>query len=180
MTRIVPNSIVSGDSWTTTYTPTNQDYAPSNGWTLTLALRGESVADFTATTVDNTYKFDLSNTQLSLIPGVYIYTVYLSNTGKRITVDTGNVNITPDVTATVIGTDNRTHEAKMLALIEKHLELRAIGQIDHLLTTIDGKTLQRMNTNDVLDLRNRYRSMVQRQNAGLWPKAIKYWFQGAI
>lgn len=181
MLRIVPPSFISGDSFFTSYKPTNPDYLPIQGWTLTLSLRGENVADFDAVvnSNDNSYEFDLSTTDLSLLPGTYSYSVYLSKTNKRQTVESGQVQIVSDMTKETEGTDFRTHEEKMLVLIEAHLEKRAKGQIDHLLTTIDGKTLQRMNTNEVLDLRNRYKSMVNRQKRGLFPKKIKYNFVGS-
>lgn len=183
MTRIVSPNLISGDSWTSTYVPTNLDYSSTNNWTLTLSLRGANAAsfDFTGTNnPDGSYTLTIANTSASYQAGIYQYIVTLSKTGQRITIEAGQVNIQADYTTTDITFDPRTHEQKMLELIEKHLEMRAKGQIDHVMTTIDGKTLQRMNTNEVLDLRNRYKSMVQRQTRGNFPKRVVYDFSRSV
>ena len=180
MTRIVPPTLISGDSWSATYTPDNLAYVPSAGWTLTLSLRGATTNDFVATSDGiGTYTLTISNTQATYTAGIYQYIITLSQAGQRITIESGQVNVQADITTIDPTFDPRTHEQKMLALIERHLELRAIGQIDHVLTTIDGKTLQRMNTNELLDLRNRYKSLVQRQTRGNYPRKVIYNFNGS-
>lgn len=175
---IVPNKLISGDSWSTTYTPTDPNYAPSEGWSLLLSIRGTTVHDFTATVSGNSYVIDIDTDSATYSGGTYRYIVTLNKTGQRKTVETGQVEISDDLSAVETNYDARTHEQKMLAVIEAHLEKRAVGQIDHLVTTIDGKTLQRMSTNEVLDLRNRYKSMVNRQLRGNFPKSVKYDFNG--
>jgi hypothetical protein len=181
MTRIVPPTLISGDSWSTTFTPLDLTQAPSAGWTLTLSLRGATNNDFAGTTsTPNTYALSISNTQATYTTGVYQYIVTLSQTGQRLTIESGQVIVQADITATDATFDPRTHEKRMLDFIENYIELRASGgQIDHVMSEINGMKLQRMSANELTTLRNRYKLMVMRQTRGSFPKRITYNFNGS-
>lgn len=154
-----PSSIVQGDSFTfKTYV---SEYSPTDGYELRLAIRGLSSADVTATTLAGQYIFDITTSiTASLTPGVYKAIFYVVKGIERITLKSSVLEVIDD--PILLGNiDLRTHEEIMLDAIEAYMQNRATNnQLDHIMTEIDGKKLQRMTMNELTQLRDHYKTKV--------------------
>jgi hypothetical protein len=97
-------------------------------------------------------------------PGEYIWTSYATDkaTGdERYTVDSGNLEIKPDPTNIIEGTDLRSHAKIVLDAIEATLENTATSDQKNIL--ISGKMIQRYSVGELLELRDRYQADVRRE-----------------
>lgn len=155
-----PNQLVQGDSFTFK-TTINKDYHPSLGYELHLAIRGLNSADIVATVEAGEYVLTLTSSVTStLTPGVYKAIFYVIRGIERITIQQHELDVLDDPIQ-LSNIDLRSHEEIMLDAIEAFMENRATkGQLDHILTTIDGKSLQRMTMTELLQLRDHYKNKV--------------------
>lgn len=154
-----PISFTQGDSFT--FKTILTDYPTSSGYELHLAIRGLSSADLEASISEEQYVFAFTTSiTASLTPGVYKATFYLVKAAERITLQTTNLEVLED--PILMGNiDMRSHEEIMLDAIEAFMQNRATkGQLDHLMTEIDGKKLERMNMLELIQLRDYYKAKV--------------------
>lgn len=81
--------------------------ADSAGWTLKYYLRGPGSLDVTSTANGSGWKSTVSSTaSAALGAGTYAWTAIMTNTeAERVTVGSGQLQITPDLTATSAGFD---------------------------------------------------------------------------
>jgi hypothetical protein len=169
-----PSTITQGDSFT--FTTSIDEYPPTDGYTLNLAIRGLSSADIVATTLASDYIIDIpTSISSTLTPGTYKAIFFATKGIERITLYSKSLEVLED--PILMGNiDMRSHEQIMLDAIEAFIEKRATqGQLDHLSTEIDAKKLQRMSMTDLVALRDHYKSkvMVQTNKA---PRKFLYQF----
>jgi hypothetical protein len=137
-----PSALVAGDTWLWNTAPAA--YPTSQGWTLTYAFTGPQ--SFTITVTDITgsvYNVNVpAATSAGYAPGNYQWVAYVTATaatvsggyavalGERYQIAHGVIYVQPNLAAQK--GDQRSHNAKMLSLIEAELERRLTG------ATVDG------------------------------------------
>lgn len=158
-----PLTIVAGD--TLTFTKSIPSYLPSDGWTLSYALQGSTLAGsntgliaFASTTnTGSTYSISVAKaTTAAFAPGDYRWTAYVTGgTSERYSVGAGNITILPDPSATV----PTSHAVRTLALIDAAIEGRVPAHLTE--TIIDGQTIIRLPLDRLIELRAKYRAEVR-------------------
>lgn len=133
--------------------------------TLNWFLRGAGVLSGTATNnLDGSFTIQIASGASSAIaPGHYQFYSYITNstTLERISLPTESTQILPDPSQTIA----QSFSVRMLAAVEALLERRATNnQLDLLRTNIDAKELERMNPNDLLLLRDKFKLKVAVEN----------------
>lgn len=156
------SELIVGD--TLNFLTTVTDYPASAGWTLSFRLvpRGAgSAISFTATAEGDDYRVNVSAaTTAAWIAGEYAWGAYVTLTTTRYTVDNGVITLKPDPSAVAAGTDQRTHEQKMLAQIRALLEGRTLADVDEY--TINGRSLRKMSVTTLREMESYYSNKVNR------------------
>lgn len=153
---------------------------PAPDWALSAAIRGPSVIDLAAETVDTNHRFLVSAAETAeWTPGVYSYSVRATRDGDVVEVEEGQITIKPNMAALEAGHDGRHHVQKVLDNIEAVLEKRATIDQEHY--KINNRELWRTPIADLLVLRDRYRSELRRMNSvrngGLFNQAVRVRFR---
>ncbi len=138
---------------------------PADGWTLSLHLRGPSSIDLTAENSNVIHQFSesASNTR-QWKAGQYRYVLRATSRGDDLAVvevDSGTLEIIPDLLAMADGTDTRSHAQKVLEAIEAVLEGRA--RKDQSKYKINNRELERTPLPDLLAFRKTYKAEVARE-----------------
>lgn len=149
-----PTAVYAGD--TVTWRKALQAYPASEGWQLTYALRGPASINITAAADGDLHLIDEDPaTTAGWAPGFYSWTAQVSKSGQKFTVATGSIEIEPNPTNVIAGTDQRPHCKKVLDAIEAVLEGRATR--DQQEYQIDGLAIKRTPIPELLQLRLAYR-----------------------
>lgn len=144
---------------------------PVGDWVLTLALRGASKIDLTATVDGTAHVFDASAaTTAGWLPGTYWYTVRATGEDGVFEVERGSLSITPDIAAAGDQFDGRTHARKVLDAIDAVIEKRATQ--DQLRYVINNRELWRTPLPELMKFRALYAGMVKREEARAKGKSI--------
>lgn len=158
------STIIAGD--TLDFTTTVADYPPGDGYTLTYKLvprSSGSVITFSASASGDDYRVQVGpSTTATWAAGDYTWAAYAIKSGARYTVDQGLLTVKPDP-ATASTLDGRSHARKVLDAVEAVLENRAT--LDQQEFQIGGRMLKRMPVSDLMKLRSRYASEVEREDA---------------
>jgi hypothetical protein len=93
--------------------------------------------------------------------GKYQWSLFRSKDSERVLVATGYLVVYPDPAGQTGTVDHRSHAEKMLAAIEAKLEGRISS--DHESYTIDGRSLNRIPVEQLVQYRQRYRNEVARE-----------------
>ena len=106
-------------------------------------------------------------------PGRYRYEIRASADGDVVTVETGEVQIAPDLASQGAGFDGRDHVRRVLDAVEAVIENRAT--IDQQSYQINNRSLQRTPLTELLQLRATYRDQLAQQKrtrkgGGLGPR----------
>ena len=92
-------------------------------------------------------------------PGSYRYHIGLLDSGERETLQTGWIELIPDLAGANV--DTRTHEQKTLEAIKATLEGKA--GLDQLQMSINGRSIQRYSIEELLVFKSKYESRVNSQ-----------------
>jgi hypothetical protein len=144
------------------------DYPASDGWALSYALvqksgTGGQAVTFSATASGDDFLVNVpGNTTAQWPAGEYAVQGYVSKAGDRFCVFEGTLTVAPNFAAGQAG-DVRSHARKVLDAIEAVLEKRATQEI--LEWTIEGTQLRKAAVNDLLALRDRYKTIVLKEEA---------------
>lgn len=176
MTTHFPSSISAGVTFGRTVVLTAY---PAPFWTLSAVLRGPAAINITATAADNTHVFAVpADETADWAPGLYWYSLRVTDGADVIEVESGETTIRPDLAASDDPYDGRTHVRKVLEAIEAVIERRATQ--DQQRYTINNRELWRTPIPDLLVLRDRYRSELRRQQSagrgGLFGQAVRVRF----
>lgn len=148
------------------------DYPNTDGWTLNYRLLLlESTGTAISFTASGTPVEDPLGYRVQLAPattaawtaGTYAWNSYLTKTGARYTVESGQVVLLPDPAVATAPRDNRSHAKKTLAAIEAVIEGRASKDQEEY--TIANRSLKRTPIPDLLKLHSRYLNMVAAEDA---------------
>lgn len=166
------NEIMAGD--TLELSLSYEGYSPSDGWLVWIALRGnlksiDIKASTSGVTVDTSNGcFDITvspGTTDDYSAGDYQYSVYMykgsPTVTERHTVESGAVTIKSDLAVLTKDSDARSHVKKVLDAIEAVIENRA--SLDQMSYEIAGRKLSRMPIDDLLKLRDRYKTEYYRE-----------------
>ena len=142
------------------------DYLASDGWTLTYELKSTSsnLSTITASADGDDYTVTIAAaTSADYTPADYHYQAFVTKSGERYTVDSGRVTILKDFQDSG-NYDDRSHPEVVLDAIEAVLESRATKDQENY--SIAGRSLARTPIEDLLTLRDRYKSeVIQAQRA---------------
>lgn len=161
MAEIIPDKIDAGLTFDRLITLT--EYQPPE-WNLTAHLRGPILIDLDAVADGTAHRIraDAATTAL-WSPGTYTYSVRVSNGTDLAQIESGRVEIRPDIASLSAGHDSRDHVRKVLDAIDAVLEKRA--SIDQERYTINNRELWRTPIGDLLKLRDTYRAELRRMEA---------------
>lgn len=161
MPSLIPNKIAAGASLK--WTIRGGDY-PAPTWALSLHLRGPDVIDLTATADGSDHLIAASAaTSAGWSAGAYAYAVRVTDGADVWQLERGEIEIEGDLTAALAGADHSTHAQRVLAAIDAILEDKAtLAQQSY---TINGRTLMRRSTRELMALRQVYSRKVAREKA---------------
>ncbi len=160
-----PREIVAGDFLTWKRTDIGSDYAPSL-YTLSYKARlegtGSTVITITAVTSGSDYLVEEdSATTAAYTVGVYHWDAYITrdSDSERVRFDSGTFEVVAD--RAVATTDPRSHAKKMVDLLESLLEGKAVSDVSSY--SIQGRSLTKMNPDELLKWRNYYKRELLRE-----------------
>ena len=161
-----PLQLVAGDTWQWRRLDL-ADY-PASSWSLKYRFKNAAGGFEITASAYATTQFDITvaaATTTGYSAGTYDWVAFVTSGSVRHTVDSGRLEVLPDLGAGSAGTavDRRTHAVKVLAAIEAVLEDRASK--DQQEYQIAGRKLIRMPIQDLITLRNTYRNEVRREQA---------------
>lgn len=143
----------------------NASQYPAPDWTLKIFLRGPQSIDLEA---DENHIFKASaETTATWQAGLYAYTLRAYIDEEVFEIETGQIEILPDLQQKTAGYDSRTHAEKVLEAIEALLEKKATSDQQRYVIQVDGsqRELWRFPHADLIKLRQHYLSEVQRERA---------------
>lgn len=157
---IEPTRLVAGD--TLKFTRTLTDYSASDGWTLTYTLVSAAQRyTFDATASGSDFLVTVAAaTTAAWVAGDYDWRAQVSLAGEVFTVGQGRITVAP---AFGSATDARTHARTVLENIEAVLESRATSAVAEY--EIAGRRLKNIPIGELLQLRDKYRGEVAREDA---------------
>lgn len=157
----VPSTLTAGDTWSWTYTA--EDY-PADTWTGTWYFVGaERVFEVAGTPSGTDHAGTLApSVTAGIEPGRYAYRFRVTDGSTVATIGPGYLDVEADP-AYVKATDPRSHARKVLDAIEAVLERRATH--DQASYSIGNRSLSRMSIGELLTWRDKYKSMVQSEDA---------------
>jgi enamine deaminase RidA (YjgF/YER057c/UK114 family) len=162
---IEPATFVAGDSLS--WTKYLADYIPSDGWSLTYSFRGNgSTLNITSTTSGTSHLLALTTTQTGkLIPGKYSVSGYAVSGSQRVTIFSGQIEVTANLQTASASFDPRSQNRRTLDNINAVLEGRASSTV--LDSTVEGTNLRRIPHADLLQLQAIYQVKVRNEEIKL-------------
>jgi hypothetical protein len=165
-----PDQITAGDtaSWKRSF----QDFPPSEGWALTYAFvkkGGEIPAINVPTTTDGIY-FVVNASSANWTPGDYYGQAYITKGTERYQVWEGALTVRANLAGQNPG-DIRSQARRTLDAIEAVIEKTAGQQIKE--WTVEGLQLQRRDMTELIMLRDKYKVIVQKEEAAARVRAGK-------
>ncbi len=149
-------SIRAGDSLG--FESTVYNCQPSEGWTASYTIvsaTGSYTFDSTISSSGLDFVFSVSSsTTATWLPGYYAVQGYATKGEQRITFDSGNLTIQPNLATATAGLDPRSHVRRTLDALEAVIEGRATE--DTLSQSVDGRSLSLMSHEQLMAARNRY------------------------
>lgn len=164
----MPATLNAGDTWQWTVAPA--DFPPGQGYTLSYQLTGKTAISFVpAPNVPNgNYSVLVPAATTAVVgPGRYRWVLRVTDiAGVVTTINSGHLVINAN-TAVTAGADGRSHAEQMVALIESELQARIKGDGSaNLSYSIEGRSITKIPTTELYQLRSKYRGEVSRQTNG--------------
>lgn len=160
-----PSELVIGDRWLWKRADLGLLYAPAD-YALTYVAdkqgAGSTTFSITATESGSEYLIEVASaTTAGYTSGTYNWQAYITRTSdsQRLSVARGQWTVIPNLSASTA--DPRSHVKKVLDAIEAVIESRA--SLDQMSYSIAGRSLSRTPINDLLVLRDKYRSEYMRE-----------------
>lgn len=177
MARTLPNTLTAGLSFKQVF---NLTAYPAPDWALALYLRGPNTIDLTGNAVVRSHELRvLAVDTTKWEPGRYWYSLRASKDFEVIEIETGELQILPNLQDQSDGYDGRNHQERVLEAIEAVLERRAT--LDQERYRINNRELYRTPIPELLKLRDRYKAELTRMNAAksgrLFDQAVRVRFR---
>lgn len=175
MPGIIPTKINAGFSFTAS--AWLREYSGAE-WRLQLNLRGPVAVDVDSERIGARHGFDVAASVTSAWPaGRYSYTVRATDGDAVHLVESGSVEVRPDIAAAGAGHDGRSQNRRTLDAICAVIEKRA--SLDQQSYKINNRELSRMTVADLLKLRSHYAELVRVEDAraagkSRWGRQVKF------
>lgn len=135
---------------------------PATEWAVTLHLRGPSAIDLPAVAEGTQHRLHAdADVTADWLPGAYWYTIRATSGAEVVEVESGQLQITPDMASLSGPYDGRTESQIALDAINAVLAKRAT--LDQERYRINNRELYRTPIEDLLKLRNFYADQVKRE-----------------
>lgn len=162
----IPGTLAAGDSctWQDASARDNLDNAlTSDAWTLHYYLRGAQSLDLTSTANGPGWSTSITAEQsAALTPGVFYWQAVATNASQRITLGTGQITITPNLSSAAAGYDGRSQSQIALDAINAEIQARLTGGMAEEYT-IGNRSLKKTPMKDLIAMQSRYKSIVARE-----------------
>lgn len=154
----VPAQVTAGD--TIAWKITLADYPASAGWVLTYALASAAVqiAITASASADDHLVSVAAATSAAYVPGTYSWQAYVTKTTERYMVDSGTIQVLPNLAVQSGGFDGRSHAKKTLDALEAWIEGHDMAVADY---QIAGRAMKYHSIPDLLKLRDTYTAEVR-------------------
>lgn len=137
---------------------------PAPDWSLSVILRGAGSIDIAATTDDNIHVIEQDGTTTGTwAPGSYWYSVRVTDGVDTFEIESGNIEILPDLESAGADYDGRSHNKRTLDAIEAVIEKRAT--LDQERYRINNRELYRTPIGELIKLRTQYLAWYRRELA---------------
>jgi len=137
------------------------DY-PAGTWTLTVAVRGGSVLNATATADGTAHSLTIDTS--SLTAGLYEYHVKVTNGTETYYPESGTFTVKTNIYSQEAGyTGSKTFARRMLEAVETMLEARATASTEVKKLKINGRELEKHTLAELVELRSKFYAEVQRE-----------------
>lgn len=148
-------------------------------WALQVLMRGPSSIDIASAPDGERHHLLVDAvTTAAWLPGNYVFSLRAVSSGTIIELESGLVEVSPDLAEISPGTDQRNHIQRVLDSIEAVLEKRATQDQERY--TINNRELWRTPIGDLLRLRDSYLAQLRRlkaaQRGTLFGKQVKVRF----
>jgi len=161
LTRTLPKTLTAGLSFKQVF---NLAAYPAPDWVLALYLRGPAVIDLACNPIGLAHEVTVQAVESTKWEsGRYWYSLRASKDYEVIEIETGEIQVLPNLQAQTEGFDGRTHQERVLEAIEAVLERRSTLDQDRY--RINNRELYRTPIPDLLKLRDRYKAEISRMNA---------------
>lgn len=162
MAEYLPTEIVAGVTLDIPITLTA--HPAKEGWALSLILRGPQAIDIVAQADGDTHRITADATVTAeWAAGGYWYALRVTDGAEVVQVESGRINVAPDLAQVSDTYDGRGHVDRVLDAIEAVIEGRATK--DQESYKINNRELQRTPIGELLKLRDRYRDEARRKRA---------------
>ena len=161
----IPGQLASGDSltWRDDSAVDNLNNSlTSDLWTLHYYLRGLQSLDLTSTANGPGWQTTITATQSAgLTPGLFYWQAAVTQGSNRITLGSGQIQITANLAAASGTYDGRTQSEIALDAINAEIQARLTGGMveDY---TIGNRSLKKTPMKDLLEMQARYKTIVAR------------------
>lgn len=144
---------------------------PAADWSLAVSLRGVASIDLTGAAEGTQHRLHATAAETGAwAPGSYWYTARVTRGAEVVEVESGKLEVTPDLASAADGFDGQSHAEKTLAAIEAVIERRA--SLDQERYRINNRELYRTPIADLLKLRSLYRAEVRQEQAARRGKSL--------
>lgn len=135
------------------------DYG-ADTYTARYELRGPSSIDIDCTGSGTTYEVsETAATTADWTPGKYYWNLFVIDGSTRIWIDSGSIEILPDLSSAT-EYDGRRHCEKVIEAIEAVIEGKA--STDQSSVSVGGRSISRMSFAELIAVRDRYRQELRR------------------
>ena len=149
------NTIIAGE--TLSFTESHSDYKASDGWALTVYLRGQQDIEISGTADGDDFDCTVAySTTVNWKAGNYWFETYVTKGSERYRVDYGQCVITQGLMGVAGTHDGRSDVKQILDAIEATLLGRATR--DQLSYSIAGRTLEKIPIPDLIQLRDKLKA----------------------
>lgn len=157
----IPDSFTAGTTLAITVALTAY---PAPEWSATLIIRGAQSIDLDSQPDEKLHAFSAApETTSAWVAGAYWYSLRVTSGTEVHEIETGTLNVAPDMADLPEGYDGRSHAVKVLEAIEAVIEGRASKDQDSY--RINNRELRRTPISQLLKLRDVYRQEVRRARA---------------
>jgi hypothetical protein len=164
----IPAQIINGDSvtWLDSATVDNLRNAVSPpDWTLSYAIRGPAVLTLTATQSGSGWTTTMSKTQsAALTPGNYYWQAYATKASERVTIGSGKLVVTPNLSIQNAGFDGRTQNEIDLAAVQAAMRAMIAGGAVQKYV-IANRQVEKMSMADLITLESKLKFAVKKEQA---------------
>lgn len=163
MTNKFPRAVTAGT--TISFQRADSRYPASAGWSYSLACRIPGFAGVTAEADGDAFAVSITaSTSASWVPGTYAYSERVTKGDEVHEIGSGSFTVRPNLALAKEGDDGRTHNERVLAMLEALIEGRATDGIENY--SIAGRAVSKLPFAELVKQRERYQALVVLERRG--------------